>query len=178
MSNLKEVYIFILITSYLAETSHLRKSSLIQESDSVNKLCVKSEQHQHDLSVNASLHNNQSHQDHSIFDENHGHDCNCELQQLDIKPFPYLHQKKDLRDLNCKYELPVSTLNSLSNHDQQYQDDKTVVSTQHQENQSDIAMASSKACNGKYFYLINFFTVKHQQIVFVFLFKNNKYRKG
>ena len=110
----------------------------------MNNLLEKTEHHQTDLTVNTSLYN-QCHQGDSIFDENHDQDCKCELQQLDIKPYPYLHQKPDL---NFESELPASTLNSLSQHDQQYQDDKTVVYTQHQEYQSDISMTSSKACQG------------------------------
>ena len=104
----------------------------------------KYQQHQNDLSVNASLHN-QSHQCGSTCDENN---CECELQELDIKPYPYLHQKSDLPDVHFESEQPASTSNSLSQHDQQYQDDKTVVYTQHQEYQSDISMTSSKACDG------------------------------
>ena len=111
----------------------------------MNNLGVKYEQYQNNLSVNASLHN-QSHQSDSS--ENHDQVYNCGLHQLDIKPYPYLHQKPDLPDLNFKSELPASTLNSLSQNDQQYQDDKTVVYTQHQEYQSDISMASSKSWDG------------------------------
>ena len=120
---------------------------MTQESDNMNNLEEKYEHHQNDLSVNDSLHN-QSHQGDTIFDENPDKKCNNELQQLDVKPYPYLHQKQDLSDLNFKSELPASTLNSLSQHDQQYQDDKTVVYTQHQEYQSDISMASSTSCDG------------------------------
>ena len=118
---------------------------MAQESDSMNNLSEKCGQNQNDLCVSASL-PNQIHQDYSFFDENQ--DCNCELQQLDIKPYPYFHEKPDLQDLNFKSELPASTLDSLSQHDQQYQDDKPVVYTQHQEYQSDISMASSKSCDG------------------------------
>ena len=105
----------------------------------MNNLGEKYEQHQKDLSVNASLHN-QSHQGDSIFDENHDQVCHLELQQLDNKPHPYLHQKPDLPDQNFQSEQPASTLISISQHDQQYQDDKTVVYTQHQEYQSGISI--------------------------------------
>ena len=123
---------FIIIYSLLTDTTLLRNSSLTQESDSMNNLGEKSEQHLGD----------------SFFHKTNDQVCKCELQQFDVKPYPYLHQKQDLPDLNFKSELPASTSNYLSQYDQQYQDDKPVVSTQHQENQSDIVMASSKACNG------------------------------
>ena len=117
----------------------------------MNNLGEKYEQHQNDLSVNASLHNQSQ-------------VCNCELQHLDIKPYPYLHEKPDLPDVNFKSELPASTLNSLSQNDQQYQDDKTIISTQHQENQAYISMTSSKEYNGLYFFFID---VRHSKNVCV-----------
>ena len=140
---------------------------MTQASDSMNNMYEKSEQHQIGIIVNASLHN-QSHQGDSILDENHDQDCKCELQQLDIKPCIFLHQKPDL---NFKSELPASTLNSLSQNDQQYQDDKTIISTQHQEYQAYISMTSSKECNGLYFSFIN---VRHSKCLCIEMKKQIK----
>ena len=135
---------------FLAETTLLRKSSLTQEYVIMNNLVEKYKQHQNDLSVNGSLHN-QIHQGDSIIDENHDQVYNCEPEQLDIKPYPFLHQNPNLPDLNFESELPASTLNSLSQPVEQYQDVKPVVYTQHQEYQSDISMASAESCDGLYF---------------------------
>ena len=117
-----------------------------QASDSMKSLYEQSEQHQNDIPENASLHN-QIFKDDSLFAASCGPVFNCEPQQWDIKPDPYLHLhlKQDLTpDLSLKSELPASTLNSFLQHDQQYQDDKTIVSTEHQEYQADISMDSSK----------------------------------
>ena len=134
----------------------------------MNNLGERYGQHLNDLSVNASLHN-QSHQGDSIFDENHDQDCKCELQQLDIKPYPYLHEKPDLPDVNFKSELPASTLNSLSQNDQQYQDHKAIASTQHQEHQADISLTSSDEYNGLYIFTISIITLLYIQNIPVYL---------
>ena len=110
----------------------------------MNNMYEKSEQHQNDITVNSSLHNQKD----SIFDVSRDPIVKCEPQQWNIKSDLYLQVKQDLTPCTClKSELPVSTLN-LHSHDQQYQDDTTIVSTQHQEYQSDIVMASPKKYNG------------------------------
>merc|ERR1719239_1891094 len=93
--------------------------------------------------MNASLHNQKD----SIFDVSPGPTMRHEPQQWNIKSDLYLQVKQDLTPgSSLKSELPVSTLN-LHSHDQQYQDDKIIVSTQHQEYQSDIVMASPMKYN-------------------------------
>ena len=110
----------------------------------MNKLYEKSEQPQNDISVNASLDNPGD----SLFATSHDQVLKCELQQLDIKPDLYLQLKQEITPgLGVESELPASTLN-LSQYDQQYQNHKTIVSTQHQEYQADISMAFSKEYNG------------------------------
>ena len=117
---------------------------MTQASDSMNNMYEKSEQHQNNLTVNASLHN----QKYSIFDVSRDPIVKCEPQQWNIKSDLYLQVKQDLTPCTClKSELSVSTLNLLS-HDQHYPDDTTIVSTQHQEYQSDIVMTSPKKYNG------------------------------
>ena len=112
----------------------------------MNNLYEKSQQHQNDLNVNGSLHN-QSPQGDSITDVSHNPVLKCE--NWDIKPGPYLHLKQDLTpDLGFKSELPASTLNLLSGYDPQYQDDNTIVTTEYQEYKADVSMASSKEHNG------------------------------
>ena len=94
--------------------------------------------------MNASL-DNQSLKRDSLFAEIPEQVCNCEHHQSDT----YLQLKQDpTQGLGFKSELPASTLNLFSQHDQQYQDDRINVSTQHQEYQADISMASSKKYNG------------------------------
>ena len=118
----------------------------------MNNIIEKPEHHQNDLKVNASQYN-QSLQGDSFFSHDQvlkyeEQQIKCEPQQWDIKPDPYLQLKQELTSgLSLKSEEPVSTLNLLS-HDQHYQDDTTIVSTQHQEYQSDIVMASPKKYNG------------------------------
>ena len=113
----------------------------------MNNLLEKTEQHQTDLTVNTSLHD-QCHQGDSIFGISHNQVFKCEPQQWDIKPNLYLELKQELTPgLGFKSELPACTLN-LSQRDQQFQDDKTDVSTQQQEYQADASMASSKENNG------------------------------
>ena len=112
----------------------------------MNNLYKQSEQHQKDLNVNASLHN-QHHQGDTIIPVSQN--PVLKYENWDIKPGPYLQLKQELTpDLGFKSELPASTLNLLSHHDHQYQDEKTIVTTQHQEYQADISMASSKEDNG------------------------------
>ena len=116
----------------------------------MNNIIEKPEQHQNDLNVNASQYN-QSLQGDSFFSHDQvlkyeEQQIKCEPQQWDIKPDPYLQLKQELTPgLSLKSEEPVSTLNLLSQHDQQ---DKTINSTQHQEYQTDISMASSNEYNG------------------------------
>ena len=121
-------------------------SSMIQASSSMNNMEEKSEQHENDLNVNA-FQFNQNLQGDSFF--SHDQVLKYEKQQCecDIKPDPYLKLEQE-PGLSLKSEEPVSTLNLLSQHDQQYQHDKPIVSTQHQENQADISMASSNEYNG------------------------------
>ena len=108
---------------------------------------IKSEVHQSDASVNVSLHH-QTLQDDSLFAASHDPVCECELQQCDIKPDPYLQLKQELTPgLAVKSELPASTLN-ISQNDQHYQDHKAIVSTQYQEYQEDLSMTFSKEYNG------------------------------
>ena len=108
----------------------------------MNNINEKSEQHQNDINVNASLYD-QRLQDDSFF--SHYQVLKHEQQQRDIKPDPHLQLNQELTPgLSLKSEDPASTLNLLSQHDQQDQDDKTIVSTQYQEYQADISMASSK----------------------------------
>ena len=59
-----------------------------------------------------------------------------------IKPDPDLQLKQELSlpDFSVKSEQMAST----SDHNQQYQDDKTTISTQHQEYKADISMSSAK----------------------------------
>ena len=103
---------------------------------------------QNDINMNCSLHN-QSFQEDSLFAVSSGLGLKCEKQECDIKPDPYIQVKQELTPgLGFKSELPSSTLNLLSHHDTQYQDYKPIVSTQHQEYQADISMASSKKHNG------------------------------
>ena len=110
----------------------------------MNNLYEKSEQHQNDITVNSSLHNQKD----SILDVSRDPIVKCEPQQWNIKSDLYLQVKQDLTPgSSLKSELPASNLNLLS-HDQHYQDDTTIVSTQHQEYQSDIVMASSRKYNG------------------------------
>ena len=111
----------------------------------MNKLYEKSEQHQNHITVNVSLHNQKD----SNFDVSLDPIMKCEPQQWDIKPDLYLQVNQDLtHGSSLKSELPASTLNLLSQHDQQYQDDKTIVCTQHQEYQTDISMDFSNEYNG------------------------------
>ena len=126
-------------------------------------LYEKSEQLQNDKSVNSTLENQSLHGD-SLFAESHEKVLKYEQQQWDIKPDPYLPPKQELTpSLNFKSEEPASTLN-LSHHDQHHQDDKTIISTQHQENQAYISMTSSKEYNGLYFFFID---VRHSKNVCV-----------
>ena len=92
----------------------------------------------------------------SMYEKSEQHQCECELQQWDIKPDPYLQLKQELTpDLSVKTELPTSTLN-ISENDQLYHDYKAIVSTKHQEYQEDISMAFSKEYNGLYFVLFHY----------------------
>ena len=102
-------------------------------------LCEKSEQHQNDFTRNNSLHN-QSLQSDSLLAVSQDPVLKIEHQQWDIKPDPwnfkadpYLQVKQDLTP-DWSSEQSASTLNPLSYHDQQYQDD--------------ISIASSKEYNG------------------------------
>ena len=119
----------------------------------MNNIIEKPEHHQNDLKVNASQYN-QSLQGDSFFSHDQvlkyeEQQIKCEPQQWDIKPDPYLQLKQELTPgLSLKSEEPVSTLNLLSQHDQQYLHDKPIVSTQYQENQADISMAFSNEYNG------------------------------
>ena len=109
---------------------------MTQALGSINNLYENSEQNQN--CVNDSLHN-QNFQGDSFL--GHDQDLKQEQQQWDFKPDPYLESKQYLRPgLNWKSEELAST-----QHDHQFQDDKTIVSTQHQEYQADISMASSKS---------------------------------
>ena len=116
----------------------------------MNNIIEKPEHHQNDLKVNASQYN-QSLQGDSFFSHDQvlkyeEQQIKCEPQQWDIKPDPYLQLKQELTPgLSLKSEEPVSTLNLLSQHDQH---DKTIDSTQYQEYQTDIWMASSNEYNG------------------------------
>ena len=114
----------------------------------MNNLLEKTEQHQTDLTVNTSLHE-QCHQGDSIFDISHNQVFKCEPQQWDIKPNLYLEPKQELKPgLVFKSELPAWTLNH-SRHNQKYQEDyKTDVFTQQQDYQPDTSMASSNENNG------------------------------
>ena len=87
----------------------------------MSNLCGKSEQHQNDLSENASLHNQSLNGD-SLFAVSHDQVFKCEPHQWDVKPDLYLQVKQDLTQ-DFKSEL-------------------------HQEYQEDIVMASSKEDNG------------------------------
>ena len=110
----------------------------------MNKLYVKHEQSQNDISLNTTL-DHQSLDGDSLFAESHHKVMKCELQQWDIKPDLCLPLKQDLTPgLSLKSELPTSTLNLLSQHDQHEEDDKTLVSTQHQKYPADVVMAFSK----------------------------------
>ena len=135
---------------YLTGKKTLLKKYLIQTSGSMNNIIEKPEQHQNDSNVNASQYN-QSLQGDSFFSHDQvlkyeEQQIKCEPQQWDIKPDPYLQLKQELTPgLSLKSEEPVSTLNLLSQHDQQ---DKTIDSTQYQEYQTDIWMASSNEYNG------------------------------
>ena len=141
--------ILISIFFYLADTSFLRNLSLTQSSGNMNKLLEKSEQHQSHITMNVSL-DNQSLQGDSLSAVSCDQVCNCEQQQSD----PYLQVKQELTpDLSYESEQPASNLNLLTHHDQQYEDDKTIISTQHHEYQADIPMASSK---GKFYHVYSF----------------------
>ena len=138
------LYYLFLISFYLAEKFPLRKLSFKQASGSMNNVYEKCEQHQNDTSVSASLHN-QSHQCDSLSAVSCDQVCNCQQQQSDT----YLKLKQDLtQGLSIKSEPPAPTLNLLSHNDHQYQDDKAIVSTQHQEYQADVSMVSSKEYKG------------------------------
>ena len=117
---------------------------MIQASSSMNNMEEKSEQHENDLNVNA-FQFNQNLQGDSFF--SHDQVLKYEKQQCDIKPDPYLKLEQE-PGLSLKSEEPVSTLNLLSQQDQQYQDDEIIVSSQHQEHQADISMTSSDEYNG------------------------------
>ena len=93
----------------------------------MNNLDEKSEQLQNDLALNASLHN--CLQTDSLFVTNQDHVIKYEQQHWEIKPDPYLQLKQEQ-----KPELSTSTLNQLSQQDQQYQEDKSHI--------------SQKECNG------------------------------
>ena len=84
----------------------------------MDNLYENSEQHQNDLTVINSLYN-QSLQGDPVL--------NYEHQQWDIKPDPsYLQLQQDLKpDLSS--EQPASTLNPLTQHDQQYQGNISIV---------------------------------------------------
>ena len=115
---------------------------MTQASVSMNNLYIKSEQQQNDLTVNASPHN-QSLQGDSLSAGSCLPVLKCEQQQWDVKPDLYLQLKQELTPgLGFKSELPTSTLNLLSRPDQQYQDDKSIISIQHQEYQADIGSSS------------------------------------
>ena len=124
----------------------------------MNNMDEKSEQPQNDLNVNAPQYN-QSLQGDSFF--RHDQVLKYEEQQSGIIPDPYIKLEQDLTPgLNLKFELPASPLN-ISQHDQQHQDDETIVSTQHQEYQADISMASSNEYNGLYIFTISILTKKY-----------------
>ena len=126
----------------------------------MNNITEKPEHHQNDLKVNASQYN-PSFQGDSFFSHDQvlkyeEQQIEYEPQQWDIKPDPYLQLKQELTPgVSLKSELSDSTLNLLSQHDQQYQDDKTIVCTQHQEYQAGISKSSSKEYKGLYFVLFH-----------------------
>ena len=122
----------------------------------MNNLYIKSEQQQNDLTVNASPHN-QSLQGDSLSAVSRLPVLKCEQQQWDVKPDLYLQLKQDLTPgLSFKSELPASTSNLFS---QQYQDDKTIVSTQHQDDQAHTSMDFFKKYNGLLYFILSFLTV-------------------
>ena len=122
---------------------------MAEASGGMNNRYGKCEQHYNDITVKASLHN-QNQQGDSLCSVSCDQVCNCEpQQQWESKPDPYLQLEQDLTpDMRFESELPASTLNLHSQHDQDYQDIKPIVSTQHQEYQADISMAFSKEYNG------------------------------
>ena len=90
----------------------------------MNNLHEKSEQHDNDITVNTFLLDQ-----HDLPVVSCDPILKCETQQWNIKSEPYLHPKHLTPGLSLKSEQSASTLN-LSQHDQQYHDDKAIVSTQ------------------------------------------------
>ena len=117
-------------------------------------LYEKSKQPQKDINVNTTRPiDDQCLHDDSLFAESHDQVMNCELQRWDIKPDICLPLKQELTPgLSLKSELSASTLHLVSQHDQQYQDNKTIVSRQHQEYKADLYMAFPKEYNGLQFF--------------------------
>ena len=100
--------------------------------------------------MNVSL-DNQSLQGDSLSAVSCDQDCNYDQYQSD----PYLKLKQESTpDFSFESEQPASYLNLLTYHDQQYEDDKATISTQHQEYQADIPMASSKGKVYHFYYSI------------------------
>ena len=94
----------------------------------MNNLDKKSEQHQNDVVVNASLHN-QSLQADLLSATSPDQILKCEPQQWDIEPDPYSQLNKDLTpNWSLKSDLSTSTLIRHS--------------------QEDLSMISEKECNG------------------------------
>ena len=119
----------------------------------MDNLSEKCEHHQTDLTVNESL-GNQTLQRDSVQCELI---CNCEQQHsgtyLPVKQelSPYLPLKQELSPVESfQPEETASSLNLLSRHNQHFQEDETIISTQHQEHQADtdLSVASSKEYNG------------------------------
>ena len=85
----------------------------------MDNLYEKSEQHQNDFTMNNSLHD-QILQGDSLLAVSQDPVMESEYQQWDIKPDPDLQLKQEPTP-DWSSEQPVSTLNPLSQHDQQYQ---------------------------------------------------------
>ena len=100
--------------------------TLIQASGSMSDMYAKSEQHQNDFTVNMSCYN------HTVQSDSHigaSHDQLLKCEQWDIKPDPYLQLEQDLKpDLNLKSELSTLIINPLSQQDQQYHEDISIIS--------------------------------------------------
>ena len=136
----------------------------------MSNLCERSEEDRHEFTSTASLHH-QHLQCGSHFGANCDEDCDCETwdvkpdlsslllkqavspglsltseQQTEVNPGPFL-------------QLPASSFDDLSQHDQQHQDDETIVSTQHRVDQADTSMDSAVEYSGLYIFTLTIFTV-------------------
>ena len=90
-------------------------------------LCEKSKQHQNDLTMNNTLHN-QSLQGNSLLAVSQDPVLKSEYQQWDIKPDPDLQLKQEPTP-DWSSEQPVSTLNPLSQQEQPYQGNVSIASS-------------------------------------------------